>query len=545
MSRTPEPEHSFSPSFSSLLAAFEDVLTRTAASTPESDHELVTSVRDMDAIGESAAVLHFLAERPAMVLRLDAAVRRTNEYRYGHVARVRRDEVAPSALAVYTSPLGVALASCHPDGRVRERAVRRQREILGQPQSPVELMPFLVLRTADWAEPVRNAAREALAVLLHEAPERLVPAAASVALLIGQRERADFARRQVLAALMSLPMATVFEQLLSSPNPRLRQFALQTALLSRRLPLRTLIAIAGRDTDRRCRGLAAEAAVREAAWTERTDLLRQLAATRHPEVRALALVGLIRTGLAAEVTPYLADTSVLVRAIARDAVRRSGGDALGHYRAAVRSPTPGAIAGLAETGRTVDAELLTPLLNHPCSPIRVAALRGLRTLNTVPVERIAPLLRDPSTKVIREATAALRTRIGQLPAGLAESLLADRERAAVRRAGYRLLNQPDFLQRLRTVLTLVTDPDPRLARRATDEAATLIRTVHPSSPWRIKAIPDFDPTPDERHDLIRLTAEAATALPHRTRQLLLERLDPHRTLDRAHQSPLRPAPRDQ
>ncbi|MFE1961379.1 HEAT repeat domain-containing protein [Streptomyces sp. NPDC059479] len=523
MSKTPGVERSSAPP-SSALAAFTEALTRTATDAREADHDLVASVRDMDAVGEFATALRILAERPALVLRLDTAVRRTDDYRYGHAARAGRAGVA-TASAIGTSPLGVALASCHPDGRVRERAVCRQREILSRPQPPAGLMPFLVLRTTDWARPVRDAARAALAVLLHDAPERLVPTAAPAALLISRRARADFARQQVLAALMSSPTTTVFEQLLASPNPRLRQFALQTALADRRLPLRTLIALAGHDTHRRCRELAAESAVREAVWTERTDLIRQLAATRYPEVRALALVGLIRTGLTPEVTSHLDDASVLVRALARDAVRRSGGDALGHYRAAVRSPTPGVIAGLAETGRTADAELLTPLLDHPRSHIRMAALRGLRTLDAVPVGRAVPLLRDPSTKVIREATAALRTRINQLPAGLAQSLLADRDRAAVRRAGYRLLNEPDLVQRLRTALSLVRDPDSRLARRATDDVAALIRTVHPS-PWRTKDIPDFDPTPDERLDLLSLTEAAATALPHRTHQLLLEHLDP-------------------
>ena len=56
--------------------------------------------------------------------------------------------------------------------------------LLRQPQPPVELLPFLVLRTADWAEPLRNRARAALAVLLHEHPKSLGPAAAPLTLLI-------------------------------------------------------------------------------------------------------------------------------------------------------------------------------------------------------------------------------------------------------------------------------------------------------------------------------------------------------------------------
>jgi hypothetical protein len=512
MSRTPEPKPSF-PSPWSVRAAFEAALTRTATAPRGADDDLVAAVRAMDAAGESAMALDFLAARPHMMLHLDEAV--------------RRKKADQQPLADGVSPLGLALASSHPDGRVRRQAVGRLRELLGRRQAPATLVPFLVLRTADWAGPVRELACGALAVLLHDDPKRLVPAAAPVTLLVSRRGRGSFAQQQLLSALISLPGTTAFEQLLASPDPRLRRFALQTALAGRRLPLKTLVAVTQRESDRRCREPAAEAAVREAVWSEQDGLLRQLAASSHQEVRALALIGLIRRGLAAEVTPHLGDPSALVRAVARDAARRTGADAPGWYRAAIEAPTPGAIAGLAESGRTEDADLLAPLLGHPRPLIRAAAARGLRVMDAVPVEDTVPLLRDPSAKVIREATAALRTRIDQLPAGLAESLLTDRDRAAVRRAGFRLLNEPDPLRRLRTALGVATDPDPRLARRAADAAAALIRGFH-TSPWHAgthRIAPAFDPTPDERHELLTLTEAAAPLLHHRPRQLLLERLD--------------------
>ncbi|HEY3479302.1 MAG TPA: hypothetical protein VGL02_10440, partial [Streptomyces sp.] len=357
--------------------------------------------------------------------------------------------------------------------------------------------------------------------------KRLVPAAAPITRLIAQRGRGPFAPQQLVGALVSSPGIAAFEPLLASPDPRLRRFALQTALDGRRLPLRALVAIAKQDGDRHCRRLATEAAVREAVWTEQTDLLRQLAASRHQEVRVLALIGLVRRGLAPEVTPYLADTAALVRAVARDAARRTGVDALDWYRTAVRTPTPGAVAGLTEIGRKEDAALLVPLLGHQHAPIRAAATRGLRVMDAVPVDRTVPLLRDPSTKVIREATAALRTRREQLPSGLQDSLLADRDRAAVRRAGYRLLNEPDPLRRLRITLSVAADPDPRLARTAAGAAAALIRSIHPS-PWHTRAdgiAPAFDPTDDEGRELVALAEAAGPLLPHRSRQLLLEHLD--------------------
>jgi len=525
MPSTPESGPTLAPR-STALAQFETALTHTAAGTREADTKLVAAVRNADAAGESSAVLRLLAERPRVVLRLDQAVRRTHEYPCGHAAQTRRGETATSSPSADASPLGVALASAHPDGRVRERAVRRILELLSRRSSPVELLPFLVLRTSDWARPVRDRSRAALAVLLHEAPEQLLPGVVPIVVLTDQRRRGGFARQQVLAALLTLPGSGIFDQLLASPNARLRRFGLEASLPGRRLPLRTLVTITARDSDRRCRGLAAEAAVREAVWTEQLDLLRQLAASRYREVRVLALIGLIRSGRAAEAAEQLDDPSTLVRAVARDAIRRIGGDALGHYRTAVQSAavTPGTVAGLAETDRTPDANLLVPLLDHPQSPIRAAAVRGLRTLDSVPVERIVPLLRDPSTKVIREAAAALRSRIDQLPAGLADALLADRDRVAVRRAGYRLLHNADLIQRLRTSLTHAADPDPRLAKWAAGDAAAAVQSIHPS-PWHTRAVPAFNPTPGEKHVLLAL-AEAATTVPYRTRQLLQERFAP-------------------
>ncbi|WP_433890529.1 hypothetical protein [Streptomyces sp. CA-111067] len=443
----------------------------------EQDERLVEAVRGAEAAGagESAAVLRLLADQPRGLLRLDEAVRRTWGYHLPRRGQPRR-EAGPGGS---DGPLGVALASAHPDGRVRERTVRRLVELLGDGQLPADLLPFLILRTADWVRPVRDRARAALAVLLDAEPQRFVPAALPVTLLLARRERGGFAERQVRTALLSAPRTDLVQQLLAAPDPLVRRFVLRAALDSRRLPLAALVAITKRDGDRRCRGMAAEAAVREAVWTARTDLLRQLAGSRDPDVRVVALTGLVRTGLGAEVTSYLDDTSPLVRAVARDAVRRAGGDAPGWYRsalAAAGTPAPGAMAGLGETGRAGDAVLLTPLLGHPESAVRAAALRALRVLDAVPVRATVPLLRDPSTKVIREATAALRTVVGQLPDGLARSLLADRDRAAVRRAGFRLLNEPDPAERLRITLAIAEgDPDPRLAKRAADAAARQIR----------------------------------------------------------------------
>ncbi|MER7790467.1 hypothetical protein [Streptomyces sp. NPDC097640] len=501
---------SSSPTHPAPLERFRTILSGLSDRTERSLDDLITALTHLDATGDAAdatAALRMLGERPGVVLRLDWQVRRSWQHaEWSHSARP--GATAPPAPPEYDRPLALAFACSHHDGRVRERAVRR---IVERP-SP-ELMPFLVLRTGDWVRQVRERARAGLTDLLQRDPARYVPAAAPTALLADRRRRGDFARRQVLAALLSAPGTALLEGLLASPLREQRRFALEVAGAAGRLPLRALVSVAEGDTDVRVRARAAEVAAREAVWTDRADLLRRLAAARHREVRATALTGLIRAGHAEEVTGALDDPAGLVRAVARDAARRTGVEPLTHYRAAVRGPQPptGALDGLAETGSDADAPLLLPLLDHPQAPVRAHALRALRILDAVPTDRVVPLLRDPSARVIRVAVATLRPRAARLPRGLAASLLTD-PRAAVRKAGYQLLSEPDPVARLLTVLPSALDPDPRLSARAVAEVTTLARGLRP--------------TPEQRADLLARTEASAAALPHRTLQLLHEALDP-------------------
>ena len=148
-----------------------------------------------------------------------------------------------------------------------------------------------------------------------------------------------------------------------------------------------------------------------------------------------ALIGVARTEQDEQVAAYLGDASALVRAVARDAARRTGIDALSHYRDAVGQPDPavGAIAGLAEVGSSSDAAAMAHLLAHPQARVRAQAVCGLRQLGAVPVEEMIVLLRDSSPAVVREATAALRPLNRAVPASLPWQLLAD-QRLELRRS---------------------------------------------------------------------------------------------------------------
>ncbi|MFD0345318.1 hypothetical protein ACFQ0M_02960 [Kitasatospora aburaviensis] len=166
-------------------------------------------------------------------------------------------------------------------------------------------------------------------------------------------------RGQLLAALLADPGSALAERLLAATDPGVRRFTLDAT--AHRVRLRELAILAETDRDRSVRTHAAEAAARQAVWTHQIDLLHRLARSRHPEVRAAGLTGLMRTGSPQDGLPFLDDSSSLLRALARDAARRTGVDALAHYRTAVRETKP-------PSARSTDSPRPAPAPTAPCSP---------------------------------------------------------------------------------------------------------------------------------------------------------------------------------
>ncbi|MFF2045891.1 hypothetical protein ACFVVX_36275 [Kitasatospora sp. NPDC058170] len=490
-------------------AAFEELIAALPAAAPAGRSE------------DRAAALGLLTEHPELLLRLDAFLRREPWY---------PAHPASSLPLTGADPVALALAASHPDGRVREDAVRR---MLDRPRP--ELIPVLVLRTSDWVRQVREPACGGLAVLLHDDPRLATPAAVRTALLVNRRRRGAFAHDQLRAALLAGPAAplsgtslsgtSLSGRLLTAPEPAVRRFALDTT--AHRLGLRDLTALAENDPDRQIRARAAEAAARQALWTDQADLLRRLARSRHAEVRIAALTGLMRAGSPQDVLADLDDPSALVRALAREAARRTGTDPLAHYRTAVRADEPrtGAIAGLAETGSRTDGPLLTALLDNPAAPVRAQALRALRSLDAVPVPRATALLRDASGTVVKEAATALIPSAAQVPADLLGELLTDPHRPAARRAGYRLLARHDRPTALRAALVLSADPHPGLAARGRTDAIARIRGLAPRRRLADPA-PPLDASPALAAELLALAGQPRTGLPEDAVRLLHDLLHP-------------------
>ncbi|MFF5956884.1 HEAT repeat domain-containing protein [Streptomyces luteogriseus] len=354
-------------------------------------------------------------------------------------SRWRPEPVDPSSVEAL-----LAVALCHPDGRTREAALTR---VADRPA----LLPLVVVRTADWAAPVRDRARDLLRAGLDA---RTGVALAPLILRIGRRDRGAYGVELLGAMLCRAPRGAL-SSLFLHPDRTVRRFAYRLAVEESLLSPARLARTAAWDDDVIVQELCAEAAlaaVREDGDVD--DVLEPLLAARNPRARSAGVTALRRAGRPGRALGFLADRSAVVRACARYVVRQHGTDPLLWYRqvcarAADPALPPGAAIGLAECGERADAETLRSLLSHPAPAVRARAVAGLRTLDVTVVEELRPLIDDPAPGVVREATLALLPSAALLPeAWLTERLSARRPRhirvAALRlaKAGGRVVRLP-------------------------------------------------------------------------------------------------------
>ncbi|MET8035529.1 hypothetical protein [Streptomyces sp. NPDC005345] len=397
---------------------------------------------------------------PDAWLALDAGVRESTWHRSRFQPRWEHDAALPADLNGLDESR-LALALCHRVGRIRERAVRSSGGRSG-------LLPLIVIRSADWAAPVREHARQLLREALDmDAALGLAP----LILRVGRRDRGAFgvdALSQVLGQACRDQLAVLFR----SSDRDVRRFAYRLAVERRLLGRTELARTAARDSDTVVQDLCATAALSvlddEDAWEEAVALLLS---ARNPRTRSAGVTALRRTGLAAQAETFLADRSALVRACARYVVRQAGGDPTAWYRQRCTAPddlasTPGAVIGLAECGNRGDAALLWPLITHPVAAVRVRAVAGLRTLDCADPHRLRPLLDDPAAGVVRETVLALLPCATDLPGTwLLERTSAERPRH-VRVGALRLLDARGGIVALRAAVGLLEDPDAKLRFRA-------------------------------------------------------------------------------
>ncbi|MET9514004.1 hypothetical protein [Streptomyces sp. NPDC002994] len=330
--------------------------------------------------------------------------------------------------------LGVAL--CHPDGRIREAALR------SVTVSPA-LLPLMAVRCADWAAPVRERARGLLRAALPGLSPETLTILTAVALRVAGRSHGGPVRDLVEEALLRAPDETI-EALLTSGDRATRRLGLGIALDRGLFSALRLARTAAKDSDVVIQDLCASAAIAAlpGAGDGESEIIGLLLGSRQPRVRSAGVTALNRLDRPGEAAPFLADRSTLVRACARWVLRRHGTDPLPLYRAMcadVPERHPAAAAGLGECGTRADAAVLWPLINHPSPPVRAHAVAGLRTLDVVATDRITGLIDDPSPAVVREVTRALLPSADRLPQEWLQERRAAWQPRHVRVAADRLL----------------------------------------------------------------------------------------------------------
>ncbi|MGW7106382.1 hypothetical protein ACWGHU_09465 [Streptomyces xanthophaeus] len=357
-----------------------------------------------------------------------------------------------------------ATALCHWNGRIREGAVVAA---AGVP----ELLPLVVLRCADWAPQVREAARRVVADALRDAGEQTLRGLTPMVMHLRGRREGRWAVEAFEAALREPRYAAVRAELCSHRDLRTRRAAVRISLEgagARAAP--ALARRAAGEGDAVLRDLWTRAALAAMAAQGSEDAaVDTLLASRAGYVRAAGVTALRAAGRATEGSRHLADPSGTVRACARWLVRQEGGDAGDAYRRlCAESPTPGAVLGLAECGSRADSALVAGLLGHREDEVRAAAVAALRLLG-VPEpgpQALLLLLDDPSPAVVREAARSLRPLAAGLPtAHLVERARPDRP-VHLRRAALRLLASQGADEGLPSVTGALDDPDPGLRRTA-------------------------------------------------------------------------------
>lgn len=356
----------------------------------------------------------------------------------------------------------LAIALCHPDGRVRQAALERA---AGVPA----LLPLVAVRCSDWVRPVRDVARALLRAGLAGAAPRTVALVTAVALRTAVRRHGAHAHDLLMEVLESAD-AEVTDTLLDSRDPATRRLGHRIAVRQNRLSPARLARIAATDTDVVVQDICADAVLAHTKDGRHGELLEPLLRARAARVRASGVTALHRTGRHDEATAFLADRAGIVRACARWVLRQRGTDPLPRYRELCAGPLadvpPGAAAGLGECGTRADAALLHPLLAHPVARVRAHAVAALRALGAVDAERLRPSLDDPSAAVIREVSTALVSSGDRLPEPWLWDRLASGRPRHVRAAAFRLLAAQGGIFQLRCYLALLDDADHRIRAQA-------------------------------------------------------------------------------
>jgi hypothetical protein len=240
-------------------------------------------------------------------LRLDAELRSLRQFfRPGNQWQLITD-----AAWAGCDPVAALLTVCSSDGRQRQRAIRTPLMISDQ-----RLLPLLVIRTADWANQVRDDARQVLPLALDAADADGLLRATGVAMAMRDWQRGKRAFAALTEALRTRSDGTL-DAARTSDDVQVRRLAYRVWLESGHADSDALVAAALTEPDIICQSLSVDAVVRAAVRDRGRDALDRLLAARFARVRVEALAGLVQIGHPEAGEAFLADRSAMLRATAQ------------------------------------------------------------------------------------------------------------------------------------------------------------------------------------------------------------------------------------
>jgi len=373
--------------------------------------------------------------------------------------------------------LASGIASMDRDGRVREAAVR---QLAAETDSLAG--PFLILRTTDWVAPVAALAVSILSERLGKERPLLI-SSAPLALALSHRQRRSGVERIVLER--AAVDAEVRAALLASSDRQTRRRVLSEEPVRAALTLDELTMLARSDPDTVVASTAGIEAVRKIGTARAAGEPLALLLAGPAPVRRVVLDALAERGEGGEVAErHLFARSPTVRAAAQRLHRRTGGDPVVVYRAALArgERVPIAIAELATAGQGTDHDAILGALRSADATTRRAAVGAVRWIARERLcELLAPFLWDASPSVTREAERHLRARASDLD-GARIWELAAAQHEHQRHAAYRLLRRRTAPERIEADLIALAEEGERIRQDALDDLRSWLRRKSASAP---------------------------------------------------------------
>ena len=304
--------------------------------------------------------------------------------------------------------------SCHPNGYIREAALKRLAQLHDGSETP-----YLLIRLNDWVAPVRQAAKKA--VMQRFQRQQFSGFLKNLFLVLRLTEccRDDHANvvQSVINELVKPDGHIAIAAALSSPSRLIRRQSYRLSMMTPGSHRLRVVHLGLTSDDVVLRLWSARDARNELPDDELENSLKWLQRDYSMPVRREALIATIErfTDRAHHaLTEALLDRSVSVRDFARFLLKKEGEqDFATFYREAIQSEheLATAIAGLGETGNAQDVDTLKPFLQSPESSVRHFAIRSVGALaGDRETETFLELVKDGSGKVSFEACQALKRR---------------------------------------------------------------------------------------------------------------------------------------